>query len=65
MKQHNITFTSNQLGSIMQACEYAINDNYSLNDHINQHYIRIIKKIQKELKASEPEKWDFSDWEEM
>lgn len=65
MKQHNITFTSNQLGSIMQACEYAINDNYSLNDPINQHYIRIIKKIQKELKASEPEKWDFSDWEEM
>lgn len=61
MKNHKMNFTSEQLGSILQACEWAINDDYSMSDPINAHYMRIIKKIAKELKATEPETWDFDE----
>lgn len=60
---HKIHFTSEQLGSIINACEWAINENYSMADPINAHYQRIINKCKKELKETEPNKWDFSGFE--
>ena len=49
MKNHKMNFTSEQLGSILQACEWAINDDFPMSDPTNAHYMRIIKKIAKEL----------------
>ncbi|MEE3357966.1 MAG: hypothetical protein VZR31_07765 [Lachnospiraceae bacterium] len=61
-KYHKVPFTSEQLGSILQACEWAINDEYSLTtDPTNAHYMRIIKKIAKELHDTEPGVWRFED----
>ena len=61
MTNHKMNFTSEQLGSILQACEWAINDDFPMSDPVNAHYMRIIKKIAKELKATEPETWNFDE----
>lgn len=42
-----INLTNDQIGSIITACEWAINDNYSMSDPINAHYQRIINKLEK------------------
>lgn len=63
MKMHKMTFTSEQLGSIINLCEDAINPDYPMSDPVNAHYQRIINKCKKELEKTEPEKWDFGNIE--
>lgn len=62
MKNHKMTFTTDQLASIMDACGWAINDNYSMSDPTNAHYQRIINKIRKELEATTTE-FNFNEIE--
>ena len=44
----------------MDACGWAINDDYPMSDPINAHFQRIIDKIQKELESTE-EGFDFNN----
>lgn len=47
-----INLTKDQAASIISACEWAINDNYSWSDPINQHYQRIINKLEKAIREN-------------
>ena len=47
MKNHKMNFTSEQLGSILQACEWAINDDFPMSDPTN---------------ALPDESWDYADY---
>lgn len=58
MKMHKMSFTTDQLGTILDALGFAINDSYSMSDPINAHIQRIINKIEKELENDK--EFDFS-----
>ena len=45
-----IVLTYAQAKAVIQACEWAINDNFPMSDAINMRYQRIINKLENELK---------------
>lgn len=47
-----IALTKDQAASIITACEWAIDDNFSMSDPINQHYQRIINKLEKAIREN-------------
>lgn len=45
-----ITLTTAQARAVVQACEWAIDDNFPMSDTINRRYQRLIDKLENELK---------------
>lgn len=48
-----VILTNDQIGSIITACEWAMNSDYPMSDPTNAHYQRIINKLKK---VSNPKK---------